>query len=140
VGGIVLVDTIDYFPARYVKLTITGCHDYEGDWASIIEFRIFGNRPSLGVTSACPEPSFRLYPNPALERVYMETGMLTGESLEVQIWNMQGKMVLNRSFPDHKAHADMTREIDVSGLEEGIYFVRVLYEKHMETEKLIIHK
>lgn len=138
-GGIVLVDTFEYFPARYLKLTVTGCHDYEGDWASIIEFRVFGDRPSLGVASAYTEPSFRLFPNPALDRVCIETDMLKGKGLEIQIWNMQGQMVLTRSFPDKNGHAYITWEIDVSGLMAGIYFVRVLFEKHMETEKLIIH-
>jgi unsaturated rhamnogalacturonyl hydrolase len=137
-GGIVLIDTFEYFPARYVKLTVTGCHDYEGDWASIIEFRVFGNRPSLGVPSAHPKPSFRLFPNPALDRVLVETDMLSGERLEIQIWNMQGQMVLDRSFHNENGHADMTREIDVSGLKTGIYLFRMLDGNHMETEKLII--
>ncbi len=137
-GGIVLIDTFEYFPARYVKLTVTGCNDYEGDWASIIEFRVFGDRPALEVTSAYHRPSFRLFPNPALDRVCMETGILTGERLEIQIWNVQGQMVLNRSFPIENGHADMTLEIDVSGLNAGIYYIRILDENHMETEKLII--
>ncbi len=137
-GGIVLIDTFEYFPARYVKLTVTGCYDYEGDWASIIEFRVFGDSPALEVTSAYHRPSFRFFPNPALDRVFFETGNHSGGSLEIQMWNVQGQMVLHRSFHHENSPADKTWEIDLSGLKTGIYFIRILDENHMETEKLII--
>lgn len=137
-GGIVLVDTFEYFPARYVKLTVTGCYDYEGDWASIIEFRVFGDKPSLGVPPAYHGAAVRLFPNPAMEKVYLATRNLSGERLEIQVWNVQGRMVLNRSFADETANTYMTREIDVSGLKPGIYLFKIMDGNHIATEKLMI--
>ena len=137
-GGIVLVDTFEYFPARYVKLTVTGCSDYEGDWASIIEFRVFGDKPSLGVPPAYHGAAVRLFPNPAMEKVYLATRNLSGERLEIQVWNVQGRMVLNRSFADETANTYMTREIDVSGLKPGIYLFKIMDGNHIATEKLMI--
>jgi rhamnogalacturonyl hydrolase YesR len=137
-GGIVLADTIDHFPARYVKLTVTGCHGYEGDWVSIIEFRVFGDRPSLEVPPAYQGTAVRLFPNPAKEIVYLATSNLSGKRLELQVWNVQGRMVLNRLFADETANAEMTREIDVSGLKPGMYLFKIMDGNHITTEKLML--
>ncbi|MGE5549054.1 MAG: polysaccharide lyase family 7 protein [Bacteroidota bacterium] len=56
-GGSLLTDTFAAANARYVRLTVTGCHDYTEGWASICEFRVFG-----GGTPATPSPS----PTPTL--------------------------------------------------------------------------
>lgn len=42
-GGALLTDTFATVIARYVRLTVTGCYNYTGTWASIVEFRVFGN-------------------------------------------------------------------------------------------------
>ncbi|MEE9461057.1 MAG: glycoside hydrolase family 88 protein [Bacteroidales bacterium] len=137
-GGVVLTDTFEYFPARYVKLTVSGCHDYEGDWASIIEFRVFGDRPSLEVTSLYKDPSIHLFPNPSLGTIYLETKNLSGKELEIQVWNVKGQIVFGKIFANETGNADLTREINVSGLEPGIYVIKIFDGNHIETEKLIL--
>jgi rhamnogalacturonyl hydrolase YesR len=137
-GGIVLADTIDHFPARYVRLTVTGCYGYEGDWISIIEFRVFGDRPSLEVLPAYHGTAVRLFPNPANGKVYLATSNLSGKRLEFQVWNEQGRMVLNRLFADETANAEVTREIDVSGLKPGMYLFKIMDGNHITTEKLML--
>ena len=37
-----ITDTFRPLKARYVKLTVTGAHEYDGDWSSIREFRVYG--------------------------------------------------------------------------------------------------
>jgi hypothetical protein len=138
IGGIVLVDTFEYFPARFVKLTVSGCHDYTGDWVSIIEFRVFGDMPSQTIPTDYNGPLVRLFPNPASVKVYLETNFLSGEVMEVQIYNLHGQMVLSRSFSNENADASMTAEIDLSGFNPGIYLVKVFNGNHIKTEKLIL--
>jgi hypothetical protein len=41
--GTIITDTFNPTPARYVKLTITDCYNYDGGWASISELRVFGH-------------------------------------------------------------------------------------------------
>lgn len=49
-----LVDDFPAFPARYVRLTITGASDYAGAWASLLEFRVF-EAPSTEETDVLPD-------------------------------------------------------------------------------------
>jgi hypothetical protein len=39
-----ITDTFRPIKARYVKLTVTGAHEYEGDWCSIPEFRVYSGK------------------------------------------------------------------------------------------------
>lgn len=137
-GGIVLADTFARFPARFVKLTVTGCYGYLGDWTSIMEFRVFGDRPSLEVPPVNHGAAVRLFPNPAGEKVYLTTGKLSGDRLVLQVWNVQGRMVLQRSFANETAGADVTREIDLSGFRPGIYVFKIMDKNHITTEKLML--
>jgi len=137
-GGVVLTDTFEYFPARYVKLTVSGCHDYEGDWSSIIEFRVYGDRPSLEVTSHYKDPSIHLFPNPSLGTIYLETKNLSGKELEIQVWNVKGQIVFGKILANETGNADLTWEINVSGLKPGIYVIKIFDGNHIKTEKLIL--
>ena len=137
-GGIVLVDTFERFPARHVKLTVTGCYGYEGDWTSIIEFRIFGDTPSTGIPLVHQGPAVRLFPNPAGDKVCLDIGNLSGGSLEIQLWDVRGQMVLDKSFTRGNGPDEMIWEIDVSGLVPGIYLLKIRCSDYIGTEKLLI--
>ena len=54
------------------------------------------------------------------------------------MWNMQGQMVLNKLFTNEIGNAVVTREIDVSELTSGIYFIEIFEGDHIRTEKLIL--
>ena len=41
-GGSLITDNFTTTNARYARLTVTGCYNYTGGWASICEFRVFG--------------------------------------------------------------------------------------------------
>ncbi|MGE5549053.1 MAG: chondroitinase-B domain-containing protein [Bacteroidota bacterium] len=59
-GGTMLTDTFTTANARYIRLTITGCHNYTGGWASICEFRVFGG----GASSPAPTVTPTTTPSP----------------------------------------------------------------------------
>lgn len=58
IGGAVIADSFDAVSARYVKLTVIGCHGYTGGWASIHEFRVLE-------ASALPTPTPTLTHTPS---------------------------------------------------------------------------
>ncbi len=48
-----ITDTFDPVKARYLKLTVTGVHEYDGSWCSILEFRAFsGDSKNLALNRA----------------------------------------------------------------------------------------
>ena len=53
-GGSLITDTFAAVNARYVRLTVTGCYNYTGGWASICEFRVFGGGASTPSPTVTP--------------------------------------------------------------------------------------
>lgn len=72
----------------------------------------------LGPMSVLPAPElrFRMYPNPAQEYVIIET---TGLADRVVLYDLSGKVIREYALPSTQ------NRIDVSGVADGIYFVKV---------------
>ena len=137
-GGVVLTDTFEYLPARYLKLTVTGCHDYDGDWVSIMEFRVSGDKLSPVVPSIYNNPDIRLFPNPAGEKVYLETKNLSGKTMEIQMLTVQGQLIYSQLFTIETGNDKITVELNLSGFKTGIYLIKMIDGEQIKTEKLII--
>jgi hypothetical protein len=76
---------------------------------------------------------FTLYPNPASGKVILvQKGERFLENVEVRIYSMQGSLVLESGM-----HSSRQAELSTSGLEPGLYFVKVLSEGYSETIKLV---
>jgi len=71
----------------------------------------------------------KVYPNPAQEQLYLE--FLPNERItSIQLYDLQGKEV--QSF-NHKVNS-----ISVNGLKNGIYFLKVISEHGVSTEKVVV--
>jgi unsaturated rhamnogalacturonyl hydrolase len=136
-GGSVLTDTLDDVPARYLKLTVTGCHDYTGDWVSIMEFRAFGG-PATGIRPTRAASRSRLFPNPAGRYVRIELDPVPEGVIHIEIINPLGKIVLIKRIAHEPPSRTLTEMIDLSGFESGIYFLTIRTGRFEETQKLII--
>lgn len=77
---------------------------------------------------------FSIYPNPATNQVNINIEN-PGNQVEVAIFNINGKQVLNRHFTDVSG-ADET--FDVSSLTSGVYFVKINSDGKTATKKLIV--
>ena len=72
---------------------------------------------------------FLLYPNPASEKLTIQTNDL--KNTTVSIYNTIGEIMLTKKIKDAKT------EIDISILNNGIYFVSLKNETTIATEKII---
>ena len=70
-------------------------------------------------------PSVVLYPNPAYDMVQIATDASVNDII---IYDLSGKMI------HHLSHS---RQIDISGLSKGIYFVKILTDSFTCTKKLV---
>ena len=66
-----------------------------------------------------------LYPNPAYDMVQIATDASVNDII---IYDLSGKMI------HHLSHS---RQIDISGLSKGIYFVKILTDSFTCTKKLV---
>lgn len=74
---------------------------------------------------------FRLFPNPANESVYIKSK--TNSKIDLTIFDIQGKIVLKDIINSNSL-------INVSHLNQGIYFVQIKTNTSYKTIKLIIEK
>lgn len=75
-----------------------------------------------------------LYPNPANTIAFIEIDKLTAETVDIQIMNSLGQVILQAD----KVKSSMTTKLDVSNYKSGLYFVRVSTGELQTTKKLII--
>jgi len=76
------------------------------------------------------ESSFSIYPNPANNFISIDTDVTA--QVRVQILNYKGQVVKEESL------VNVSSQINVSDLTSGIYFVNILINDSVSTEKLII--
>ena len=86
---------------------------------------------------------FKIYPNPAKDKFKVQCqkffeGMPSAkvEAVKVEILDLNGIKLIEKLLPA----GSETIEIDVSGLESGVYFCRLVSENKSATQKLIIQK
>lgn len=88
--------------------------------------------PVNSLSSGYESNSFRIYPNPAKDRI-----SLSGENLseidEMRIINCLGKTVLAR-----KMHQDSGLEIDISGITSGIYQLGLYSDRGLVSSKRLV--
>jgi hypothetical protein len=79
-------------------------------------------------------PELHMYPNPATRILTLELRNLGEVGSMVKIFNIAGRAVYNAE------HTQSMVEIDVSGLDEGVYFVTVKADEFVTTRRLQILK
>jgi|SRR5690625_538930 len=77
---------------------------------------------------------FTVYPNPATNQVNLELEK-TGEQVDVEVFDINGRRVLNTNYT---GNANFNERLDISKLNNGVYFIKVMTDGKIATEKLII--
>jgi hypothetical protein len=72
----------------------------------------------------------RVYPNPANERIIIESGQLSDQGA-ITITNGQGQVILSREIEGFKT------EIQIKSLSSGVYFVRLVTDKGTSIAKFV---
>ena len=79
---------------------------------------------------------FEIYPNPATSIINLKSVVCSQQSTTVALYDLNGRKLLNKHIP--AGSEEVT--VDVSGLESGVYFCRLIMENKSVTKKLIINK
>lgn len=95
-----------------------------GDQIKLSSFTV---SPALGVTKFETKKSFSIYPNPASDKVTISS---LEKLNEIEMVNLHGQLVFSAEVNEKSI------DIDLSGFQQGIYFVRSRYK----TQRLIISK
>ena len=85
---------------------------------------------TVGMAELLSSGDVRLYPNPTTDQLYLQS---TFDQVDLQLIDLSGKVVHRSS-----GYAEGLHRIDVSELNSGIYFVRLISTSGERVEKLII--
>lgn len=80
-----------------------------------------GARPFMGANEANGKFGFKVYPNPATDYLTV-SGLSKIDQAKIVLYDMQGRVVLSEL---RHAQLEVSVNLDVSALENGIYFVQV---------------
>lgn len=79
-----------------------------------------------------------LFPNPATTSFSIKTLSITSGLVEVAIYNLNGQLIKSDVDFQKQVNASQDNQYDVSDLNNGIYFVKVVSENTSKTMKLIL--
>jgi len=82
------------------------------------------------------EPEILIYPNPTSSVAILQSSVLNLQSAVMVIYDLNGKKLIEKSFPKGKG----TVEINVCGLQNGVYFIQLQFDNQTVSKKLIIQK
>jgi hypothetical protein len=71
-----------------------------------------------------------LYPNPAVDKITIETSRETLK-INLAIINFEGQQLITHQITETKT------QVDISSLPGGVYFVRLMNEKTVEVKKIV---
>ena len=94
-----------------------------------------GSHNRIGTT---PPSGFLLYPNPARETVYLETGCCQGP-MTVTIYSATGVMVMKREYFCRQETVPEAFPVGTSQFGSGLYLIRVSGNGETTSQKLIIY-
>jgi hypothetical protein len=80
-----------------------------------------------------------LYPNPSRGKVYLQIGNMGNPSLNIQLFNLQGKIIKD-IYQAVGLTGIRSYELDMTGLPDGMYMLRVNDSGKTWSEKIVLRK
>ncbi len=115
-----------------VFIRATGINDCgEGDYSTAKTVIVYN---SVGINDFMAS-KWSVYPNPATNEIYVDAREIAGD-YEITIFNTVGALILNASAKNTNG----TTTVDVSTLENGIYFVSVTTDEGSSMKKIMINR
>ena len=89
--------------------------------------------PSASALKTTNDVEIKIYPNPVTNTLYVSTDAT--KNTEVQVIDITGKTVITKSFDNPNLMS-----VDMSGLSEGIYYVKISNQDFTTTQKVTVQK
>jgi hypothetical protein len=85
------------------------------------------------------EDEFVMFPNPARDMVNVNFGLETDQNVSIEIFNMIGNKIMEEElgFRGARTHNE---QINISGLSNGLYFLRITAGNSQITKKLKVNQ
>jgi hypothetical protein len=91
---------------------------------------------NVSVNNAESSDDFNVYPNPGTGTFYLQTEVLQGKEVQIEVYNELGEMILNNQVI--LGHESI--KVDLSSQKSGFYFVRIISKDFSSVKKLILYR
>lgn len=85
-----------------------------------------------------PPYDFSIYPNPTNEELYVKYDIANEKNIDIVIYDVFGSKILSKESVNVKEGSES--KINVSSLNQGVYFVKIKTDKGVGIQKFIINK
>ena len=88
---------------------------------------------TVGVNTSVDDNSFRIYPNPATDKITIEYYRSKVEQVQIKLYSMEGRLLLEKTCKSNEM------QIDVSGFSKGVYIVEIQSENSgIARQKIVV--
>jgi len=88
-----------------------------------------------GINEKYSTISYNLFPNPTLGEVTLYINSLQEQNITVDIVDMNGKIVYSDQL---NLNGELNKRYDLTGFSKGVYFMRLITNKEVHNEKIIV--
>ncbi|WP_179006928.1 T9SS type A sorting domain-containing protein [Winogradskyella forsetii] len=130
--------SIQVSPQETTDYVVTVFNAMDFDEATVrVEVDLNCNEQIADPTGIPKDFKLNVYPNPASDIVNIKySGVLVVS--DVHIYNVTGKLVQRTKILNENISTSSTKQIDISSLQSGVYFVKLIGEEKDITEKLLV--
>ena len=133
------VDTFPRTEARFVRLNVTGADNYDGNWCSIDEFKVFGDVVlSAPLISAGSDRVFleQNFPNPFRSATTIKYSLLQSGHVSLKIYSVNGTEVADL-VEENKPAGNYEIKFNADKLHEGVYFYKIEVNGYSKIKRMI---
>ncbi|RYZ28335.1 MAG: T9SS type A sorting domain-containing protein [Sphingobacteriales bacterium] len=120
-------------PTKWINSALVGANSF-CSFLTVDDLALIPETVS-GIADAAPSSGIVLYPNPAKDNVSIQLKNEAKAETNVRVLDMKGRLVRQKTVPSGSKN---TADISIAGLPSGLYSVKVVSDKNMWTEKLIV--
>ena len=92
---------------------------------------------TVGIDNLSQFINFTIYPNPASTVATLNVEGIIGSNITLELYNLIGELVVSKNYT---TSSDFRQDLDISGLNNGIYNVRLVVDGIIYSKKLQIIK
>ncbi len=141
-GGVQFVDEFNSVAAQYVKLTVSGANNYDGDWCSISEFMVYENIV-LNSEKYIEINNLSIlkqnYPNPFNSSTTIEYTVANEGLVSLKVYNMLG-LEVDQLVYEVKATGSYKTTFNAENLAAGMYLYKLNINGYSEVNRMLFIK